>query len=80
MALASYQEAQPYLKFSSLLDGLPKRPFFVAYDAEADVLSIDFSNPPEGAVDSELTEDDVVVRYGEGDGVVGLTVLNASRR
>ena len=31
------------------------------------------------APDSEMTEDDVIVRY-EGEEVVGLTVLHASKR
>jgi uncharacterized protein YuzE len=34
---------------------------------------------PSHATDSELTDEDVIVRY-EGDEVVGFTVLHASRR
>ena len=48
------------------------------YDAEADVLYIDFYNPPKSASDSELSEEDIVVRYDD-DEIVGLTVLNASQ-
>ncbi|ASC72316.1 hypothetical protein XM38_032730 [Halomicronema hongdechloris C2206] len=80
MAIANYQAAQPYLRVLPLLQELPKQAFFMVYDAEADVLYIDFANPPHSAVDSELTEDDIVVRYGEDDAVVGLTVLDASKR
>lgn len=40
MAVANYQEAQTYLKFLPLLHDLPKQPFFIVYDAEADVLYI----------------------------------------
>ena len=47
-------------------------------DAEADVLHINFKKPSK-ATDSELTDDDVIIRY-EGDEVVGLTILHASTR
>jgi hypothetical protein len=46
MAMANNQEAQTYLKFLPLLHDLPKQPFFIVYDPEADVLYIDFNNPP----------------------------------
>jgi uncharacterized protein YuzE len=80
MALANYQEAQTYLKFLPLLQDLPKQPFFIVYDPEADVLYIDFSNPPQSAEDSELTDDDIVIRYDAVNAIVGLTILNASQR
>jgi uncharacterized protein YuzE len=80
MALANYQEAQTYLRFLPLLHDLSKQPFFVVYDPEADVLYLDFSHPPQSAEDSELLEDDIVVRYDAEDAIVGLTVLNASQR
>ena len=48
------------------------------YDAEADVFYINFKKPSH-ATDSELTEDDIIVRY-ENEEVVGLTVLHASKR
>jgi uncharacterized protein YuzE len=48
------------------------------YDAEADVLYINFMKPSH-ATDSELTDDDVIIRY-EGDTVVGYTILHASQR
>ena len=78
--MALTQETLSYLKFIPLLQELPKRPFSLLYDAEADVLYIDFYNPPKSSDDTELTDDDLVIRYGEGDEVVGLTVLNASSR
>ena len=49
-----------------------------SYDAEADVLYINFKKPAR-ATDSELTDNDVIIRY-EGDEVIGLTVLHASGR
>jgi uncharacterized protein YuzE len=48
------------------------------YDAEADVLYVNFKKPSH-ATDSELTDDDIIVRY-EGDDIAGLTRLHASRR
>lgn len=49
-----------------------------SYDREADVLYINFKKPSH-ATDSELTDDDVIIRY-ENDEVIGLTVLHASTR
>ena len=49
-----------------------------SYDAEADVLYVNFKRPAV-ATDSELTDEDVIVRY-EGDEVIGLTILHASTR
>ena len=57
---------------------IPFRQFWYHYDAEADVLYLNFKKPSR-ADDSELTDDDVIVRYEAGE-VIGLTILNASRR
>lgn len=80
MSIANFQEAQDYLKFLPVLQGSPKRPFLLLYDSEADVLYIDFYSPPKSASDSELTDGDIVIRYDDGDEIVGLTILNASQR
>lgn len=56
----------------------PHRYLWSSYDAEADVLYINFKKPSH-ATDSELTDDDVIIRY-EDDKIVGLTVLYASTR
>ncbi len=48
------------------------------YDAEADVLYLSFKKPSR-ADDSELTDDDVIVRYEAGE-VIGLTILHASQQ
>ncbi|HEX8340355.1 MAG TPA: DUF2283 domain-containing protein [Tepidisphaeraceae bacterium] len=48
------------------------------YDREADVLYVNFEKPAI-ADDSELTDDDVIIRR-RGDEVIGLTVLHASQR
>lgn len=56
----------------------PHRYLWSSYDAEGDVLYINFKKPAH-ATDSELTDDDVIIRY-EGEEVIGLTVLHASTR
>ncbi len=48
------------------------------YDEEADVLYVSFKNASH-ADDTELTDDDVIVRYERGE-VIGITVLHASKR
>lgn len=60
-----------------LLDIAHKK-IWVDYDQEADVLYVNFKKPAH-AEDSELTDDDVIVRYEKGQ-VVGMTFLHASKR
>jgi uncharacterized protein YuzE len=50
----------------------------VEYDEKGDVLYIAFS-PDTVADDSELTENDVLLRY-KGDRIIGLTILHFSER
>jgi uncharacterized protein YuzE len=56
----------------------PGQYLWSSYDAEVDVLYINFKKPSH-ASDSEITDDDIVVRYENGD-IVGLTVMHASKR
>jgi len=58
--------------------GLPFKRIWYSYDEEADVLYFNFKKPSH-ADDSELTDDDVIIRYEKGE-VVGITVLHASKR
>jgi uncharacterized protein YuzE len=71
-------EIQDYLKLLPRLkqsrDGL----VWLTYDAGADTLYVNYKKPSH-ATDSELTDDDVIVRY-EGEEVVGFTILHASQR
>ena len=60
-----------------LLD-VPYSRIWTAYDKEADVLYLNFKKPSH-ADDSELTGDDLIIRYEKG-AVTGITVLNASKR
>ena len=48
------------------------------YDEESDVLYVHFKKPNH-ADDSEMTDDDIIIRYENGV-IIGLTVLNASKR
>jgi len=75
MALTDLQE---YVKLISAVQQSPQGYLWSSYDAEADTLYINFKKPS-FATDSQLTEDDVVIRY-EGDEVVGMTILHASKR
>lgn len=75
VAIADVQE---YLKLLPVVQQAPQSSLWSSYDAEADVLYINFKKPSH-ATESELTDDDVIIRY-EGDEVVGLTILHASKR
>ena len=57
---------------------LPVTKMLIDYDKEADVLYISF-NRPQKATDSEMTKDGILHRY-RGDELVGITVLDASKR
>jgi uncharacterized protein YuzE len=71
-------DLQDYLNLIPAVKQAPRRYLWSSYDAEADVLYINFKKPSH-ATDSELTDNDVIVRY-EGDEVIGLTILHASTR
>lgn len=53
------------------------RNLWANYDEEADVLYLHFKKPNH-ADDSQLTDDDVIVRYENGE-VIGVTILNVSQ-
>jgi len=71
-------ELERYIKLAPIVTATLHRYLWSSYDAEADVLYINFKKPSL-ATDSELTEDDVIIRY-EDEEVVGITVLHASKR
>lgn len=76
-------EAMSYIKVAEAVSrvvmgsGLPL--LRASYDPAGDVLYIHFTEEPVKADDSEFMEDEVVVRY-RGDEIVGVTILNASKR
>ena len=75
MAIENIQE---YLNLIPAVKRSPERVLWLSYDQEADTLYINFRKPSH-ATDSEITEDDIIIRY-EGEEIVGLTVLHASKR
>jgi len=56
----------------------PQQTLWLSYDLEADVLYVNFKKPSQ-ATDSELTDDNIIIRY-EGDEMIGFTVLHVSQR
>jgi uncharacterized protein YuzE len=75
MAVADFRE---YLKVLSAIKETPQQNVWLSYDVEADTLYVNFKKPSY-ATDSEITDDDVIVRC-EGESVIGFTVLHASQR
>ncbi len=69
---------EPYMRLFPEVSQMPGQAVWMSYDAEADVLYINFQKPGE-ADDSELTDEDVIIRY-QGDEIIGYTVLHASKR
>ncbi len=57
---------------------MPYSRIWTDYDKEADVLYINFKKPSH-ADDSEFMDDDVIIRYEKGE-IIGITILNASKR
>ncbi|GEM_PF-792479 len=69
-----------YVKLASGFKNIPQRDFYLSYDADGDVAYINFQNPAQSADDSELRDDNVLVRYDDTGNVIGLTILHASKR
>ena len=57
---------------------LKHKTLWTHYDNEADVLYVHFKKPNH-ADDSEMTEDEIIIRY-ENKEIIGVTILNASQR
>ena len=68
---------QEYLDLIPAVRHSPKKYLWSSYDPEGDVLYINFKKPSH-ATDSELTDNDIIVRY-DGKEIVGITVLNATK-
>jgi uncharacterized protein YuzE len=77
-AVVAIADIGDYLKLVPAVTGSPARYLWSSYDAEADVLYVNFKKPSR-ATDSEITDDDIIIRY-EGDEVIGLTILHAGSR
>ena len=69
---------QDYLQVLPVIKQAPEKTIWLSYDTEADVLYVNFKKPSY-ATDSELTDDDIIVRY-EDDDIIGFTILHVSQR
>jgi uncharacterized protein YuzE len=78
MAAAEIDSAEKIAALVPHLLGIPQKKIWVDYDQLADVLYVNFKKPSH-ADDSDMTDDDVIVRYEKGL-VVGMTFLNARKR
>jgi len=78
MAMMEMSTVQEYLKLLPTVKDAPQRSVWLTYDQEADVMYVNFQKPSV-ATDSELTDDDVIIRY-DGDEIIGFTVLHAGQR
>ncbi len=70
------KEINKFIKFAPSI--MEYRNIWSSYDKEADVIYIDFKKP-NLADDSEMTEDDVIIRYEKGE-IIGITILHAKSR
>jgi uncharacterized protein YuzE len=71
-------DVQEILNLAPQLLSIPFKRIWYSYDEEADALYLNFKKPSH-ADDSELTDDDIIIRFEEGE-VVGITILHASKR
>ena len=78
MAVAEIGGFREFLRFLPAIKRAPESSVWLTYDQEADVLYVNFKKPSV-ATDSELTDDDVIIRY-QNDEIIGFTVLHASQR
>lgn len=69
---------QDYINLIPVIRQSPKYYLWSSYDSEADVLYINFKKPSH-ATDSELLDNDVILRY-ENEQLIGITILHASQR
>ncbi len=69
---------QEILKLTPQLLSIPFKRVWFSYDEESDVLYMNFKKPSR-ADDSELTDNDIIIRY-ENEEIIGVTVLHASTR
>lgn len=72
------EAVEQILKIAPKLLDIPFKRVWSSYDKEADVLYLTFKKPSH-ADDSELTDDDIIIRYEKGE-IIGVTILNASKR
>lgn len=76
--MAPQLDVQKILSLTPQLLNIPFKRIWSSYDEEADVLYLNFKKPSH-ADDSELTNDDIIIRYEKGE-IIGITILDASKR
>lgn len=76
MALTA--DIKDFIKLLPAMKESPSRGAWISYDEEADTMYVSFKKPAV-ATDSEITDDDLIIRYEEKD-IVGITILHASKR
>ncbi len=76
MAIAQVN-TEAYLNLAKAIKGLNKQSFWMSYDAEADVMYVNFSYPPKAATYSEAMDNDIIVRYQDEE-LIGITVTAVS--
>lgn len=64
---------------SGLLEQFPATKLLLDYDKEADVLYLSLQRPQKATKTVELEDGGILLRY-RGSNLVGVTVLNASKR
>jgi len=72
------KDIKKILNIAPQLLNIPFKRIWFDYDEEADVLYLNFKKPSR-ADDSELTDDDILIRYEKGE-IIGITILHASKR
>lgn len=72
------KEIEKVLKIAPDFLTVPYERIWSSYDKGADVLYLNFKKPSH-ADDSEITDNDIIVRY-EKNKIIGLTILHASKR
>ena len=69
---------RPFLAMVPAVRESPDQSVWLTYDTHADALYV-YYRKPNLATDTELTDNDVILRY-RGDDLIGMTVLHASNR
>lgn len=72
-------DIENYVQLLSEMKKAPNGTMWLHYDSDADTLYVNFRRPSV-AVDSDLTDDDVIIRYDEHGEIVGYTILHLQQR
>ena len=73
------RKVQELTRLCSILKSFPVRQMNLRYDDAADVLYVKFADTAP-IKNSELTRDDILIEYDAKKNIVGVTILDASKR